>query len=95
MSLKTPTKASQNAAAKVFEDESKPALTLDELRQRFVGDVELPEGTPKSTRLNVFPDLAHVLSDQEPLLMETKRRFVLFPIQYPEVLHIMPLLVIH
>jgi len=23
--------------------------------------------------------------DQEPLLIETKRRFVLFPIQYPEV----------
>lgn len=22
--------------------------------------------------------------DREPLLMETKRRFVLFPIQYPE-----------
>ncbi|ESK97535.1 ribonucleotide reductase small subunit [Moniliophthora roreri MCA 2997] len=39
---------------------------LEELRKRFVGDVELPES-------------------EEPLLKESKRRFVLFPIQYPEI----------
>jgi hypothetical protein len=26
-----------------------------------------------------------IIADQEPLLMESKRRFVLFPIQYHEV----------
>ncbi|KAK0233877.1 ribonucleotide reductase small subunit [Armillaria fumosa] len=39
---------------------------LDELRQMYVGEVDLPES-------------------EEPLLKESKRRFVLFPIQYPEI----------
>ncbi|KAK0500766.1 ribonucleotide reductase small subunit [Armillaria luteobubalina] len=39
---------------------------LDELRQRYVGEVDLPES-------------------EEPLLKESKRRFVLFPIQYPKI----------
>ncbi|KAI6000610.1 ribonucleotide reductase small subunit [Pisolithus albus] len=39
---------------------------LESLRQRFVGDVELPEC-------------------EEPLLKKSKRRFVLFPIEYREI----------
>jgi len=39
---------------------------LEELRKRFVGDIDLPES-------------------EEPLLKESKRRFVLFPIQYNEI----------
>ncbi|KAK0199103.1 ribonucleotide reductase small subunit [Armillaria mellea] len=39
---------------------------LDDLRRRYVGEVDLPES-------------------EEPLLKESKRRFVLFPIQYPEI----------
>jgi len=51
------------------EEESEKALEemeLEELRKRFVGDVDLPES-------------------EEPLLKESKRRFVLFPIQYNEI----------
>ncbi|KAJ7599038.1 ribonucleotide reductase small subunit [Mycena floridula] len=40
--------------------------SLEVLRTKFVGDVELPES-------------------EEPLLKESKRRFVLFPIQYHEI----------
>jgi len=39
---------------------------LEEMRKKFVGDIELPES-------------------EEPLLKDTRRRFVLFPIQYPEI----------
>ncbi|KAL0949711.1 hypothetical protein HGRIS_009748 [Hohenbuehelia grisea] len=39
---------------------------LEELRKKFVGEVDLPES-------------------EEPLLKESKRRFVLFPIQYHEI----------
>ncbi|EIW82404.1 ribonucleotide reductase small subunit [Coniophora puteana RWD-64-598 SS2] len=39
---------------------------LEELRTKFVGDINLPES-------------------EEPLLKESKRRFVLFPIQYHEI----------
>jgi ribonucleoside-diphosphate reductase subunit M2 len=39
---------------------------LEELRKKFVGEIDLPES-------------------EEPLLKESKRRFVLFPIQYHEI----------
>ncbi|KAG7097079.1 Ribonucleotide-diphosphate reductase (RNR), small subunit [Marasmius oreades] len=81
-SLETPTKKSTKKDVPLIDDKrrSTSPLTgedsdveeevevddLDELRKRFVGDVELPES-------------------EEPLLQETKRRFVLFPIQYPEI----------
>ncbi|KIP12675.1 hypothetical protein PHLGIDRAFT_17490 [Phlebiopsis gigantea 11061_1 CR5-6] len=74
MSLDSPNKRVKIEAIK-FDDlkskkavveDSKPEEDLDALRQRWVGDVTLPE-------------------HMEPLLTESKRRFVLFPIQYHEI----------
>ncbi|KDQ64877.1 hypothetical protein JAAARDRAFT_167601 [Jaapia argillacea MUCL 33604] len=48
------------------EDAEPSEESLEELRKRFVGEVDLPE-------------------HEEPLLKESKRRFVLFPIQYHEI----------
>ncbi|KAF8076267.1 ribonucleotide reductase small subunit [Lyophyllum atratum] len=48
------------------EDSLNAEHELDELRKKFVGDIDLPES-------------------EEPLLKESRRRFVLFPIQYPEI----------
>ena len=69
---------------------------VEEYRKRFVGEVDLPEG--EQWLFHLRRDCAcHVsrfvtgachsfrFPDQEPLLIESKRRFVLFPIQYHEV----------
>ncbi|KAK7049620.1 Ribonucleotide-diphosphate reductase (RNR), small subunit [Paramarasmius palmivorus] len=79
--LESPTKKSTKKAVTLIDDKRRsnsPVSLLDEeeqeqeeedleeLRKRFVGDIELPES-------------------EEPLLKESKRRFVLFPIQYPEI----------
>ncbi|KAF7967575.1 hypothetical protein HWV62_33731 [Athelia sp. TMB] len=82
-SFATPTKAGKMAPIHLIDDEKLPvspdtlpatsehadeeeADDLEELRKKFVGDVNLPES-------------------EEPLLRESKRRFVLFPIQYHEI----------
>ncbi|KAK7033546.1 Ribonucleotide-diphosphate reductase (RNR), small subunit [Paramarasmius palmivorus] len=64
-SLESPTKKTK-VALLVDDDSDEEEQDIEELRKRFVGDVELPES-------------------EEPLLKESKRRFVLFPIQYPEI----------
>jgi ribonucleoside-diphosphate reductase subunit M2 len=64
------------------ETEKTEAQELD-LRKRFVGDVDLPESMSASCVSYLFL-MSH--AGQEPLLMESKRRFVLFPIQYHEVI---------
>lgn len=67
-SIESPVKK-MKPLVKEAEEESEKApeeLDLEELRKRFVGDIDLPES-------------------EEPLLKESKRRFVLFPIQYNEV----------
>jgi hypothetical protein len=56
---------------------------------RFVGEVDLPEserGDP------VYPHnhTHRMCQDLEPLLVESRRRFVLFPIQYPDVSRFVP-----
>jgi ribonucleoside-diphosphate reductase subunit M2 len=53
------------------------------LRKRFVGDVDLPESMSAHCVSYLFL-MSHV--GEEPLLIESKRRFVLFPIQYHEVI---------
>ncbi|KAI3620866.1 ribonucleotide reductase small subunit [Moniliophthora roreri] len=63
-SLKSPTK--KGKIIPLVDDDTEDEEDIEELRKRFVGDVELPES-------------------EEPLLKESKRRFVLFPIQYPEI----------
>jgi ribonucleoside-diphosphate reductase subunit M2 len=55
------------------------------LRKRFVGDVDLPESVLIRFWCHLLTPSSRVLLGQEPLLMESKRRFVLFPIQYHEV----------
>lgn len=57
---------------------------VEEWRKRFIGDVDLPE-REYDFPIHSLPVSHHVHVDMEPLLMESKRRFVLFPIQYHEV----------
>ena len=56
-----------------------------DVRRRFVGDVDLPESVLIRFWCYLLTPSSRVLVGQEPLLMESKRRFVLFPIQYHEV----------
>ena len=58
--------------------------SVDEKRCRFIGEVDLPESKRDDCILNPRPQLI-VCQDLEPLLVESTRRFVLFPIQYPDV----------
>lgn len=60
-------------------------------QSKFIGDVDLPEGVYKVCP-RFFPTLT-LSSEQEPLLTESKRRFVLFPIQYHDVCFIIRLFV--
>ncbi|KAH9938560.1 beta subunit of ribonucleotide reductase [Fomitopsis serialis] len=81
LSLTTPTKTDKLPALNLIDDErlsrspvsladeeeqEKYDPELEELRKKWIGEVELPE-------------------HMEPLLIESKRRFVLFPIQYHEI----------
>ena len=76
----------------VTEDVSDTSPTEDtqDLLERFVGEVDLPEGALPSFHPPWHNPLYSRIcpSDQEPLLTETKRRFVLFPIQYNEVCNV-------
>jgi ribonucleoside-diphosphate reductase subunit M2 len=75
-SLDSPTKPSDDEdTLPVLIDDRKRSVSpdsqnaedeLEELRKKFVGEIDLPES-------------------EEPLLKESKRRFVLFPIQYHEI----------
>ena len=58
--------------------------SVEEERCRFVGDVDLPESKRYDFHLSCTTTLT-VCRDLEPLLVESSRRFVLFPIQYPDV----------
>lgn len=76
ISLDSPTKPSNDEdTLPVLIDDRKRSVSpdsqnaedeLEELRKKFVGEIDLPEC-------------------EEPLLKESKRRFVLFPIQYHEI----------
>jgi len=55
---------------------------LAELRKKYVGEVDLPESTSCFSSRHAHPN-GHL--GEEPLLKESRRRFVLFPIQYHEV----------
>ncbi|KAG2135937.1 ferritin-like superfamily, partial [Suillus bovinus] len=77
ISLDSPTKpsADDEDTLPVLIDDRKRSVSpdsqdaedeLEELRKKFVGEIDLPES-------------------EEPLLKESKRRFVLFPIQYHEI----------
>lgn len=96
MDLKTPTKKVEpfilDDRQKSYspesdeEEQEEQSSEVEEYRKRYVGDVDLPEGVYKS-RFHFF---FHRVSptpfiDQEPLLKESRHRFVLFPIQYHEV----------
>lgn len=71
---------------KKAEQEAQPEEEDDSWRNRWVGEVDLPE-SEQLQYLTIHPH-AHTTTPrvgQEPLLIESKRRFVLFPIQYHEV----------
>jgi ribonucleoside-diphosphate reductase subunit M2 len=57
---------------------------LEEIRKKFVGEVDLPEST--SVVWFCIMHAPNRFAGEEPLLKESKRRFVLFPIQYREVI---------
>lgn len=70
-SLRTPTKhiiddKKRSESPDTLADNVSDEDDLDTLRQKFVGEIDLPEC-------------------EEPLLKESRRRFVLFPIQYHEI----------
>ncbi|KAI6047287.1 ribonucleotide reductase small subunit [Pisolithus marmoratus] len=70
-SLRTPTKqviddSKRSESPDTLVDNASDEDNLETLRQKFVGEVDLPEC-------------------EEPLLKESRRRFVLFPIQYHEI----------
>lgn len=71
-----------DSSAETETDSEDPEL--DELRKLFVGEVDVTEGSRRHLSSRRVSDRTPCLA-QEPLLIETKRRFVLFPIQYPEV----------
>lgn len=97
MELKTPTKpskTSKKSSDPFLVDDKEQSLSpksvtdeedFAELRKRFVGDVELPESAFHITTSILALTYEQCATDQEPLLMDSKRRFVLFPIQYHEV----------
>jgi len=70
MSLETPSKPVKKSPALLFEEEEAE---------------EVPEVDEIEILRTRFVGDVEVTEDQEPLLVETKRRFVLFPIQYPEI----------
>ena len=57
--------------------------SVDEEKCCFVGDVDLPES--KRDKCILSHTTLTVCQDLEPLLVESTRRFVLFPIQYSDV----------
>jgi hypothetical protein len=93
ISLESPTKPIQKPAP-IIDDTRRSPSPLSEtektedqgldVRKRFVGDVDLPES--KSANCVSYLYFSCPIAGQEPLLMESKRRFVLFPIQYHEVI---------
>lgn len=69
-----------------FDSENGSWLKSLPQSDRFIGDIDLPEGMYTCiTMSRPVCDSLRGNPDQEPLLQESKRRFVLFPIQYPEV----------
>jgi ribonucleoside-diphosphate reductase subunit M2 len=68
-----------DSSGKIWHNDS-----VDEEKCRFVGEVDLPE-RERDDHIVTHTTTLIVCQDQEPLLMESTRRFVLFPIQYPDV----------
>ncbi|KAG1753928.1 ribonucleotide reductase small subunit [Suillus paluster] len=73
---------SENAEAPELEDQD----DLEELRKKFVGEVDLPE----SQWHNFISEMNFILTNlptqaKSPCSKQSKRRFVLFPIQYHEI----------
>jgi|SRR6267154_4665148 len=92
ISLASPTKPIQKPAAVIDDARRSPSPLSDaekaedqgsDIRKRFVGDVDLPESMSANCVNHSF---LMFYAGQEPLLVESKRRFVLFPIQYHEVI---------
>ncbi|TFK43650.1 beta subunit of ribonucleotide reductase [Crucibulum laeve] len=80
-SMDSPTKPSKKAALKVIDDERLPQSP------ETVGDVdEVHEAVdPLDALRRQFVGEVDLPESEEPLLKESKRRFVLFPIQYHEI----------
>ncbi len=58
----------------------------NEEKYHFVGEVDPPESERDGTAVFPFHNHTHrMCQDLDPLLVESRRRFVLFPIQYPDV----------
>ncbi|KAH9999351.1 ribonucleotide reductase [Russula vinacea] len=58
--------------------------SVNEEKCRFVGEVDLPESEQDDSVLVVQPHSSSRVSRSGTLLVESRRRLVLFPIQYPD-----------
>ncbi|KAI0796571.1 ribonucleotide reductase [Abortiporus biennis] len=67
----------------VYNDKSKPIVVTDDKKLSSTTDSE--ERDFRSEFPERWVGDVNLPEDQEPLLMETKRRFVLFPIQYHDI----------
>jgi len=90
-SLESPIKASKKSGTSIDDEgelETLGAIAdteetgLEQLRKSYVGEVDLPESMSFIYNLGL---MSKYITGEEPLLKESRRRFVLFPIQYPEV----------
>ena len=95
--LESPTKPSKKEAVALIDDEKRSQSpesvddatdtatdTLPDFRRKFVGEIDLPESSSLLVS-TATSTLTYLLPGEEPLLKESRRRFVLFPIQYHEV----------
>jgi ribonucleoside-diphosphate reductase subunit M2 len=87
--LESPTKLIHKSVSIINDARRSPSPLLETaedqeliLHKCYIGNIDLPESTSGNC-LSYLPLTSFV--GQEPLLMESKHRFVLFPIQYHEV----------
>ncbi|CAL1707229.1 unnamed protein product [Somion occarium] len=85
MSLASPTKRAKLESLHIVDDKqlSSSPTRVDEAKENDFFDPK-PEESEEELRKRYVGDI-HLPESQEPLLIESKRRFVLFPIQYHEI----------
>ncbi|KAH7916210.1 ferritin-like superfamily, partial [Hygrophoropsis aurantiaca] len=83
-SLTTPTKVSKKAQSPVLVDDKRRSVSPDSLEDEQSESDEEPEDDLEVLRKK-FVGEVDLPESEEPLLKDSKRRFVLFPIQYHEI----------
>ncbi|KAH7920793.1 ribonucleotide reductase small subunit [Leucogyrophana mollusca] len=83
-SITTPTKASKKSTSPALIDDKRRSVSPDSLDDEESQESEEPEDELEALRKK-FVGEVDLPESEEPLLKESKRRFVLFPIQYHEI----------